>query len=134
MSMSFPPALPLTTSLSIPSVSAVSVTDQAVPPALILQGTVLNNSPYQLKSVKLVFMLYDSANQIVGVSQREEFTVRANERRAYRQVWPQPPTLTGPVRVAVKAETNVLNPDNLMIEGGNNTPGSSNLGRPVDEH
>jgi hypothetical protein len=120
---------------SIPSVKINALQpnlyDQFDPLALVVEGTIVNPSPYLLSEVRIVFLLYDRNHKLVSVSQRQEFTVKSGERRTYKQLWPNLQT-TQVASVQVFAETNVLNSVNLStqtpaVPGG--ATGSSNLGR-----
>lgn len=118
--------------LSIPTVkldtSAPSTFQQGLPPAFVVEGSFTNQSPYTLKQVKLIFVLFDQSLKIIGTSQREEFTVAPFERRTYKQLWPG---LVAPNLSTVKifADTNTLDGSNLIIENPS-SDSSSNLSRP----
>jgi hypothetical protein len=98
------------------------------PLELVAEGVVANNSPYRLATVRIVFLLFDKAGDIIGASERLEYSVKPNERRAYVQRWPS--VYTDEVaRIEVLPETNALDGNNLILQ---DLPGagSSNLGRP----
>lgn len=101
---------------------------QTSPQAFVLEGDFTNNSIYTLKQVRLNFVLFDGSGNIIGTSRRDENTVAPNERRSYKQLWPN---LTAPTlnRTEVSVETNTLDSGNLMV---NAAPASSagNLSRP----
>lgn len=89
--------------------------DEANPLAFFAEGSVINNSPYTVQSVRLVFLLYDNNNKVIGISQRDENRIVAYGRRAYKQQWPG--LYRNDVRrVQVIAYTNALDPANLLIE------------------
>lgn len=97
--------------------------NQFLPPAYIVEGSYLNNSPYQLAQVRLTFLVYDRLGRIVATSRRDDFTVQPGERRAYLQTWPNlygDPSFT----VKVLAETNTLDPKNLTLPPAPTTPAS----------
>ena len=94
----------------------------------MVQGDFLNNSPYTLGKVRLTFVLYNNSGQVVGSSQRDEFTVAPFERRAYKQLWPNA-QVPGLARVEVTADTDTLDPNNLSIAATPPSP-ASDLGRP----
>src|SRR6185369_1924747 len=54
--------------LTIPSVkllpSTPTFTNQQSPPAFVVQGTVYNNSPYQLNQIDIGFLLRDASGKI----------------------------------------------------------------------
>lgn len=127
-----PQALPWQKRLAIPAVnlsaSEPQTFEQASPLAFVAQGDFVNNSPYTLTKVRLTFVLFDRNQNIIGVSQRDEFTVTPFERRAYKQLWPNmiAPNLG---HIDVTADTDTLNPSNLSVpEVNSNT--SSDLSRP----
>lgn len=105
--------------ISIPTVqlrvSEPTLTEDVNPLMLSAEGSVVNNSPYDLQAVRLVFFLYDDKNNVIGVSQRDEFTIPAFGRRAYKQTWPG--LYKADVeRVQVNAYTNTMDPQNLTVK------------------
>ncbi len=78
--------------LSVPEiplkVSEPLTYEELNPLAFYAEGAVVNNSPYDLGAVRLVFLLLDRNNKVVGISQRDEFRIPAFGRRAYKQQWP----------------------------------------------
>lgn len=127
-----PKSLPWQHRLNTPAVSLItsipSNFEQYSPVAMVVQGDFSNNSPYTLKQVALAFLLFDSSDQIIGVSSRDEFTVMPFERRSYKQLWPNlvAPNLS---KVEVDAYTNTLDPADLIIDNSNSP--ASDLSRPV---
>jgi len=119
--------------LQIPTVDLVvsppSSTQQSSPSAFVVTGDFTNQSPYILGSVRLAFVVYDTNNKIIAVSQRDEFTVGPFQRRSYTQLWPQAyvPALG---KIDVQAYTDVLDPNNLSAPS---TPSgsSSDLSHPA---
>ncbi len=113
-----PEKLPWQKRLSIPQAQLITSTpnayEQFSPLAFVVEGDFLNNSPYNLKQVHLTFLLTDPSGTIIGVSQRDEFTIKAFERRGYKQLWPGV-TAGNLDKVAVTADTNVLDPNNLSV-------------------
>ncbi len=128
-----PQTLPWQKRLAIPTVnfstSQPQTFEQTSPIAFVAQGDFVNNSPYTLGTVHLTFVLFDQSNNIIGISQRDEFTVAPFERRAYKQLWPNmvAPNLN---RIDVTADTNTLDPNNLSAPGINSNS-SSDLSRPA---
>lgn len=122
--------------LSIPKVDIqTSVPDtynQFLPPAFVAEGNYYNNSPYQLGTVRLTFLILDQGGKLIGASRRDDFTVAPFERRSYKQLWPNvygDPSYT----VKVYAETNTLDGQNLTLPAAPITP-ASNLSRPVKQN
>jgi hypothetical protein len=106
--------------LSIPEVSLKAsepiTSEELNPLAFFAEGAVVNNSPYDLSAVRIVFLLFDQNNKAIGVSQRDEFTIPAFGRRAYKQQWPG--LYQADVRkVQVIATTNTLDSTNVKIQG-----------------
>ena len=90
------------------------VYEQVNPLATVTEGAVVNNSPYTLKQVSLVFVLYDANNKVIGIVSREEFPLEPYERRAYKIQWPG--IYQNDVkRVGLEAYTNSLDPDNISV-------------------
>lgn len=87
---------------------------QDSPLATITEGSVINNSPYSLRQVSLVLVLYGASNQVLAVSSREEFTLRPYERRAYLMQWPGI-NRSAVSRIGLEAYTNSLDPNNLTV-------------------
>ncbi len=95
--------------------------EETNPLTFVAEGSVINNSPYALGTVRLVFVLHGANNQVVGVSQRDEFRLPAFGRRAYKQLWPG--LYQADVRkVQVTAYTNTLDPQNITTETVTPTP------------
>jgi hypothetical protein len=89
--------------------------EQADPLTLVAEGSVVNNSPYRLKNVRLVFLVHGLNGQVIAISQRDEYDISAFARRAYKQFIP------GVASVQVKeveviADTNTLDTNNLILE------------------
>jgi hypothetical protein len=128
-----PQTLPWQKRLAIPTVnlstSLPQTFEQTSPLAFVAQGDFVNNSPYTLSKVHLTFVLFDQSGNIIGASQRDEFTVAPFERRAYKQLWPNmiAPNLS---RIDLTADTDTLDPDNLSAPAINSNS-SSNLSRPA---
>lgn len=97
--------------------------NQIQPPAFVVEGDVVNDSPYNLGKIHLTFILKDFSQTIVGVSQGDEFTLKPFERRAYKQLWPN---ISGNniVDVEVFAETDTLDTTNLILPDQPITPAS----------
>ncbi len=104
--------------LSIPEVplraAAPFISNEVNPLTLVADGAVVNDSPYELAAVRLVFLLYDKNNRIVAVSQRDEFNIPAFGRRAYKQTWPDL-YQTDIARATVLPDTNTIDSNNLIF-------------------
>jgi hypothetical protein len=134
-----PPDISWQKRLFIPSVKLIAQTpkyyQQTLPSAFVVEGDFSNQSPYTLNRVQLTFVLFNTAGKIIGVSQREESTVAPFERRAYKQLWPD--TFAADLNnVKVTANTNVLDPNNIISESAPQTaPGpASDLNRPTPKN
>lgn len=102
--------------------------EEVNPLQFITEGVIVNESPYRLGTVRITFVLYDASGDVIGISERSEFSVRSAERRAYVQRWPS--LYESEVfRVEVFAETNSLSGNNLILEDLPSAGGSS-LDRP----
>lgn len=93
--------------------------DEANPLTFIAEGSIINDSPYEIASARIVFLIYGDNNEIIGVSQRDEFKLVPFGRRAYKQFWP------GLYRSQVKKVqvipvTNAMDPQNIRVQ--TNTP------------
>lgn len=93
--------------------------DEANPLTFIAEGSIINDSPYQIANARIVFLLFGENNQIIGVSQRDESRLVPFGRRAYKQLWP------GLYRTQVKKiqvipVTNTLDPQNVTVETNTN--------------
>ncbi len=114
----------------IPNVRLVASTprlsQQIDPPAFVLETSVTNESPYLLGRVRTAVVLYDRSGAVVGVSQRDEFSVAPHEPRNIKLLWPG---VSGAAvaRAEVFPDTDVLDPKNLTIVSA---PGSGDLSRP----
>ncbi len=98
-----------------PEVSITTPTPTVFPEkeGVRLEGVVINNSPYKLSAVHIVFFLYDANNKVVAVSDRSEFTVQPRERRAYVIHFPGV-TQDDFVRAVPIAETNTADVANIQ--------------------
>ncbi|QQS23348.1 hypothetical protein IPM19_02170 [bacterium] len=88
------------------------VYEEVNPLATAAEGSVVNNSPYNLKQVTLLLILYDKNGKILAVTTREEYTLKAFERRAYKLQWPGI-YKANVDRIELQAYTNTLDPNNL---------------------
>lgn len=87
---------------------------QDSPLATVTEGAVINNSPYNLRQVSLVLVLYDANNRVIGVTAREEFALQPFERRAYIVQWPGV-SRSSVSRIGLEAYTNSLDAANLSV-------------------
>lgn len=107
--------------LSLPEVelkmSEPYVYEEINPLNTVAEGTVVNNSPFSIKQATLVLVLYGDSNEVLAVTQREEFALKPYERRAYKLAWPS--IYRNDVkRIELIAYTNLLDETNLSVEGG----------------
>lgn len=105
--------------LSIPEVklraSEPILTDESNPLTFVVEGSIINESPYQVGTARIVFLLYDKDEKIIGVSQRDENTLVPLGRRAYKQLWPG--LYKSQVKkVQVVPTTNSLDPQNITTD------------------
>jgi hypothetical protein len=96
-----------------------------------VEGNFVNNSNYELREAKITFVLFDQSGTIVGLSQRDEYTIKPNEQRSYKQLWPNmnPDNID---KVKVDVFTNPLNENNLKLSPYNPSP-ASDLSRPSSQ-
>ncbi len=87
---------------------------QESPYATVTEGAVINNSPFDLRQVTLVLVLYGSNNEVLAVTSREEFTLKPYERRAYIIQWPGIDR-SQVNRIGLESYTNTLDPANLTV-------------------
>lgn len=119
--------------LNIPEVTLRAteplIYDEANPLNFIAEGSIINDSPYQIGAARIVFLLFDERNEIIGVSQRDEFRLVPFGRRAYKQIWPG--LYRSQVRkVQVMPVTNTMDPANITTDAApaptNNNTNTSN--------
>ena len=108
------------------SVSEANFSQQLSPLLFSVSSVVYNNSPYQIKQIRLSFLVYNPQGQLIAVSQRFENDLSPNEHRAFKQLWPNLYANAG--RAEVIAETNLLDPNNLLLP--KNLNNASDLSRP----
>ncbi len=101
---------------------------QLSPPAYAVEGDFTNQSPYLLKTARLTFILKNPSGRIIGISRRDEFTVKAFEKRSYKQLWPNVAAPDG-TKVQIMAETDPFDPANLSTGSLPSGP-ASDLSRP----
>ncbi len=89
--------------------------DEANPLTFIAEGSIINDSPYQVATARIVFLLFGENNEIIGVSQRDESRLVPYGRRAYKQLWPGL-YRTQVKKVQVIPVTNSLDPKNITID------------------
>lgn len=111
--------------LNIPDVklraSEPRLYDEANPLTFIAEGSIINESPYQISSARIVFLLYDQNDKIIGVSQRDESSLVPFGRRAYKQLWPG--IYSSQVKkVQVIPVTNSLDPKNITTDPSSSSP------------
>jgi hypothetical protein len=87
---------------------------QENPLATVTEGAVVNNSPYSLRQVSLVVVLYGANNEVLAVTSREEYSLQPYERRAYVIQWPNLKR-SAITRIGLEAYTNTLDPTNLTV-------------------
>lgn len=104
---------------------------QSEPPAFVVEGYVINNSPYNLNKVTLSFVIYDKKGVIAAASSRDEFSLVAGERRAFRQLWPNT-VIVDPAKLEILADTDILDKNNVTIKQSDipNSDPASDLSRP----
>ncbi len=134
--LELPKDIPWIKRMQTPKVSLLATNpnsyNQFDPLSFAVEGNFLNTSPYQIKQVRLTFLVYGPDNKFIAANQRDEFTVIPNERRAYKQLWPN---VFGPdaARIIVLAETDTLDRGNLTAPKGAPGP-ESDLGRPENQY
>ena len=116
VNLSVEPGLSWQKRLGLPKVNlAASIPkfyQQHNPLAFTVEGNIQNDSHYHIQTARIIFLAYDINKKIVAVSQREEYDLEPNERRAYKQLWPG--VLGQNVeRVEIIPQTDILNPANL---------------------
>lgn len=103
--------------------------DESNPLTFIAEGSIINDSPYQISSARIVFLLFNDANDIIGVSQRDEFKLLPYGRRAYKQLWPG--IYSSQVRkVQVIPVTNLMDAQNVSAQP--TSPPNTNLNTNAD--
>lgn len=105
---------------------------QFSPLSFVVEGDITNQSPYNIKQVRITFVLYDKNQNIIGASQRDEFSLKPFERRTYKQLWPNI-SESNIYTVKVFTDTNTLDPNNITVETSE-INSSSNLSRPQNKN
>lgn len=98
--------------------------DEANPLTFIAEGSIINDSPYQIGSARIVFLLYDANGKVIGVSQRDEAKLLPFGRRAYKQLWPGL-YATAVKKVQVLPVTNTLDPKNITTSNTTTVPANN---------
>lgn len=104
--------------LTVPEVSfktpAPDIYDQTsiIPPQLAVEGSVVNDSPYTIKKIRVTFLVYNRSGQIVGVNSRDEGNLIAFGRRAYKQFWPNL-SAADVSKIEIAVDVNTLDPSNI---------------------
>lgn len=103
--------------------------DEANPLMFIAEGSIINDSPYEIGSARIVFLLFDQNDKIIGVSQRDEFKLVPFGRRAYKQLWPG--LYSDQVaKVQVLPVTNTLDSKNITTNATSAPVNNSNSDNP----
>ncbi|MDO8663477.1 MAG: hypothetical protein Q7K28_01390, partial [Candidatus Wildermuthbacteria bacterium] len=102
--------------------------DQKDPFGYALEGSITNNSPYYLKEVRLVFLLYGTGGKVIGASERVENSFQPFEKRAYKQIWPGVSGINV-VRAETYPETNLLDKENFTLPEPSENTEAGDLGR-----
>jgi len=111
--------------LSIPEAELVATDPirfvQSDPLAYVVEGTLINNSPFTIKRAAINVLLFDGNDKIVAVSRREEFDIVSRSRRAYKLLWPG---ISGAniVRAEVQVDANTLDSSNLRVQNDQISP------------
>ncbi len=101
------------------------LSDQSNPLTFVAQVSIINDSPYQIASARIVFLLYDDNGQIIGVSQRDENKLVPFGRRSFNQLWPG--LYKDQVKkVQIIPTTNSLDPQNITIDTTQASPSNTN--------
>lgn len=98
------------------------------PVAFVVEGNVENSSPFELKQIRLTFLVYNNERKLIAASQRDEFAVKPFEKRSYKQLWPNVFSENA-AYVQVFGETNSLDPANVQTPSIEKNS-SSDLDRP----
>lgn len=118
--------------LKIPKVKVTPYTpnikNQLDPVAFVLEGSFKNESGYQIKTVRLTFLVFSNDKKIIAASQRDEYDLLPRERRTIKQIWPDIFTMNA-LKGQIIAEVNTLNTGNLVPEKPVNSS-ASDLSRP----
>lgn len=88
---------------------------QDLPPATVAEGAVVNNSPYTISSVELLVVFYDASGNVLAITPRQERSLEAYERRAYKLSWVGLDR-SRVAKVGLEAYTNTMDPNNLRFE------------------
>ena len=81
---------------------------------LVVNGQLINQSPFLVSRVRIVFLLRGEGGRVLTVSQREERDIQANSPRAFRQVWPDT-LLERITKVDVYTQTDLLDTNNIRL-------------------
>lgn len=107
-------------------VNQPSTYNQINPQAFVVEGTVQNDSAYNVSTVILNMLLYSTNGTVLAVSRREEYSLKPHELRAYKQLWPDVYS-TDVDHVVVIPETNTGSNANLQSQ--TSSSGASGLQR-----
>ncbi|HEX8973970.1 MAG TPA: FeoB-associated Cys-rich membrane protein [Patescibacteria group bacterium] len=79
-------------------------------------GTVRNDSTYDLNKISIIIVLRDQQGKIIGINTTQQSTVRASEERDFRVTWPY--DLSGnPQSMEVDAQANIFDPSAFSNDG-----------------
>lgn len=96
------------------------------PEGLLVSSAFINQTPFTISQIGLPVVIYNTQNQIVGVSYTSINQVTSSETHTFQYSWPGP--VTGAVRAEIIPEINIFDRNLLSTEAP--LPGSSSADRP----
>lgn len=82
--------------------------------AVFVQGTVYNQTGFDLDEIDINIVVYDKRGNPVGVNKTQKNTVKSGDGRSFEVGWPKPFSSTNDLEVKVRAYTNIFSDDNFI--------------------
>lgn len=82
--------------------------------ATLAQGTVYNQTRFDLDTIDINIVIYDSKGNPVGANKTRTSTVRSGEGRSFEVGWPKSLPGIGDLRAEMSAHTNIFADDNFI--------------------
>lgn len=82
--------------------------------AVYAQGTVYNQTIFDLDTIDVSIVVYDKKGNPVGVNRTQKNTVKSGEGRSFEVGWPKPLSRTGELKAEMRAYTNIFSDGNFI--------------------
>lgn len=78
------------------------------------QGTVYNQTRFDLSTIDIDVVIYDKNNNPVAVNKTQKDTIKSGEGRSFEVGWPKSFSGVGSLRAEMRAYTNIFSDENIV--------------------